>query len=259
MQNPEHCKRHHRKRNECQNKSPNSYPTELCLTLVNRKMLILYQSFIKTKKSYEPQAVGLPRVIFKKLSKGLWAYWDMAALLYGTLIVKHQAVSQLLFSILHENNQSLIFLLKDSVQTLGCGLFWKQATALPVKPVPICINKLKMPCIRRGHKTKRNSRLFLIAEGSPEMIVCSVLWVLHVRHWLRRHNLLTSPRNACMFCNENWLTVLPSSRCILSYIRVMLLSSPANLGFSSTQWHSFSRKNEKCSSSIPQSSLWLCG
>lgn len=108
-----------------------------------------------------------------------------------------------------------------------------------------------------------NCRWFHIAEGSPEMIVCSVFWVLHERHrkscQLRRQNLLTSPRNAYMFCNENWLTTLPSSHWILPDKRVTILSSPADLGFSSAQWHSFTRKNEKCSSSIPQSSLWLCG
>jgi len=61
-------------------------------------------------------------------------------------------VNQLSFSLLHENSQSLISHLKESVQVLGCGLLWKQATSLPAKPVPIYV--------------QRNSRCPVSEEGT---------------------------------------------------------------------------------------------
>lgn len=63
----------------------------------------------------------------------------------------------------------------DRGQILGCDLLWKQATDLPAEPVPICINKLKIPYIRRGHRQDHKSRLCPVEEKSLGVTVCCVL------------------------------------------------------------------------------------
>lgn len=131
---------------------------------------------MKTKKAYEYQAVSLSRVILNKLSKILCVNEDTVALLHNNLLHTTKWISS--HSLLQINNQSLIFQLRDRGQILGCDLLWKQATDLPAEPVPICINKLKIPYIRRGNKQDHNSRLCPVEEKSLGVTVCCVLWLL---------------------------------------------------------------------------------